>query len=114
MDLPLDHSDPATNSPAVTVEEFRPVVRNSLRGFVRVRLPSGMILHDVTLHSQAGKTWASPPGRPQVGADGAQMRDPDGKLLYVPTVTFATSADRAVFSRAVVAAVSARDPEALA
>jgi hypothetical protein len=31
------------NNPSVVVEEFKPVVKNTLRGFVRVRMPSGMI-----------------------------------------------------------------------
>jgi hypothetical protein len=29
------------------IEDFTAVVRNTLRGFARVRTPSGMVLHDV-------------------------------------------------------------------
>ena len=51
------------------IEEFTAVVRNTLRGFCRVRLPSGMVLHDVAVHMKNGKFWATPAGKPRLGRD---------------------------------------------
>ena len=31
------------------MEDFSPVIRNTLVGFARVRMPSAMILHDVAI-----------------------------------------------------------------
>jgi hypothetical protein len=36
-------------SAAFVIEKFAPVIRNTLRGFA-VRMPSGMVLHDVAIH----------------------------------------------------------------
>ena len=77
-----------------TIEEFREMRRNTLLGFARVRLPSGLILHDVAVHQKEGRAWASPPGRPALGKDGTQLQR-DGKAVFNPTVTFANRALRA-------------------
>ena len=58
-------------APLPSIEDFKPLIRNSLRGFARVRLPSGMIVDEVSIHVSNGKAWASPPSKPQVGKDGA-------------------------------------------
>ena len=39
-------------TPSTTIEEFKPFLKNSLIGFVRVRMPSGVIYHDVSIHKQ--------------------------------------------------------------
>lgn len=98
----------------VQIEDFRPMLRNTLRGFARVRLPEGLVLHDVAVHARDAKTWASPPGRPMVGRDGQQMKDAAGKLQFVPTLSFTTRADQDAFSTAIVTAVRAAHPEVLA
>jgi hypothetical protein len=96
------------------VEEFRPMRRNTLLGFARIRMPSGTIFHDVNVHCSNGQYWASPASKPQIGRDGTQLRGTNGKPLYVPVVTFATKELRDRFSAAVVEAVRAAHPEALA
>jgi hypothetical protein len=89
----------------VSIEDFRSLVRNTLRGFARVRLPEGIILHDVSIHISDGKPWASPPGRPMVGRDGRQLKDATGKPQFSPTLTFTSRADRDAFSNAIIEAV---------
>src|SRR3954452_855271 len=59
------------------IEEFRPMVRNTLRGFARVRFASGLVLNEIAIHvgGDDGRTWASPPARPMIDRDGVVMRD---------------------------------------
>jgi hypothetical protein len=96
---------------SVIIEEFNLVVRNSLRGFARVRMPSGVIFHDVGIHEKDGARWASPAGRAMIGKDGTQLTR-DGKLAWQPVISFASKEIRDVFSRAVIAAVQTSHPGA--
>ncbi len=95
----------------VVVEEFKPMMRNSLRGFARVRMPSGMIFHDVTIHAKDGARWASPASKPLIGRDGSPIMR-DGKASYMPIISFATKQARDKFSAAVIGAIEAAHPEA--
>jgi hypothetical protein len=94
------------------IEEFKPIRRNSLLGFCRIRMPSGVIFHDVGVHFSHGSFWAIPASKPQMGRDGTQLRAKDGKPLWVPIVTFATKELRDRFSVVVVGALRASHPEA--
>jgi hypothetical protein len=97
----------------VSIEDFRSLVRNTLRGFARVRLPEGIILHDVAIHIRDGKPWAAPPGRPVVARDGRQLKDAAGKPQFSPTLTFTSRADQDAFSNTVIEALRRTHPEAL-
>lgn len=99
---------------AITIEEFTPVIKNTLRGFAKIALPSGMILSDVSVHVANGTAWASPASKPVLDRDGMAMRDVSGKIRYVPVVSFARRELRDRFSAEVVAALRAAHPEALA
>ena len=98
---------------AMVIEEFRPLTKNSLRGFCRVRLPSGMALHEVAVHVREERQWVSPPGRPAIGRDGTQMRDSARKPLFNPTITFADKATTDKFSVSVLNALRVAHPDAL-
>lgn len=98
----------------VKIEEFKPLLRNTLRGFVRVQLASGMVLHDVAIHQSNGSAWASPASKPRIGRDGAVIRDSAGKTQYDAVVTFASRELRDRFSSAVIEALRSAHPEALA
>jgi hypothetical protein len=100
-------------SAAFVVEEFVPVVRNTLRGFARVRMPSGMVLHDVAVHQDNGTAWASPASKPMIGRDGTAIRDASGKVKYTRLVGFTSRQLGDRFSASVIAALRARYPEAL-
>ena len=95
----------------VIIEEFKAVSRNSLRGFARVRMPSGVIFHDVGIYGKDGTRWASPPSKPMLGRDGAQIKR-DGKPRWTPVVSFAAKEVRDKFSGAIIAAIEAAHPEA--
>lgn len=98
---------------AVIVEEFTPLCRNTLRGFAKIVLPSGMILSDVAIHVSHGAAWASPASKPMVSRDGMVVKDASGKVRYVPIVSFASKELRDRFSGAVIEALRASYPEAL-
>jgi len=100
-------------SAAFVVEEFTAVVRNTLRGFARVRLPSGMVLHDVAVHEKDGHAWASTASKARLARDGAVIRDATNKIQYSPVVGFASRELRARFSDQVIAALRDRFPEVL-
>ena len=55
----------------VTCADWRPLRRNTLRGFARVRVVElDLTIHDVAIHEKNGRTWAATaleamdPGRP--------------------------------------------------
>jgi hypothetical protein len=37
------------------VESFTPMAKNTLLGFATVRVPSGLLFHDVGVHRQGGR-----------------------------------------------------------
>jgi len=99
----------------VHLNDFRLMKRKTLRGFARVTLPElGLIVHDVAIHLREAKAWASPPSRPMLGRDGTQLRDAAGKPQFAPTIGFTSRGDQDAFSQAVLDAVRAARPEALA
>lgn len=95
----------------VIVEEFKPLARKSLCGFARVRMPSGMIIHDVGIYEKDGIRWAFPPSKPVIGRDGTIFKN-GNKPAYSPMITFASKDGRSRFTDAVVAAVAAPHPGA--
>jgi hypothetical protein len=96
------------------IEEFTAVVRALLCGFTRVRLPSGMVLHDVAVHQKNGTSWASHASKPMLARDGTAIRDAAGKIQCSPAVSFASRALRDRFCSHVIAALSDSHPDALA
>jgi hypothetical protein len=100
---------------AMVIEEFKSVEKNALRGWARVRMPSGMILHDVgVLRQRQRQGVVSAPSKAMIGRDGVQMRSAkDSKPLYTPTVSFETGALYRKFSDAVIAALRLAYPQAL-
>ena len=98
---------------AVVIEAWWPIRKNTLRGFARVALPSGMLIADVAVHVSNDQAWASAPSKPMLDQEGVVMRNPDGKTRYSPIVSFSSKEHRNRFSAAVVAAMRAAYPEAL-
>jgi hypothetical protein len=55
---------------------------SSLVGFGDIQTPSGMILHDVSIHVAGATAWASPASKPMLDRDQNVMRDEKGKIKY--------------------------------
>ena len=99
-----------TDSVFCIIEEYKVVPKNSLRGFARVRLPSGMILHDTGVYYNGETWWASPPSKPVLDRSGKQVVKA-GKREYQPTVTFVSRERGDRFSAGVIAALRVSHPE---
>jgi hypothetical protein len=99
---------------AITVENFKPISAGAMRGFCDVTLPSGMVLHRCSIFAKDGKAWASPPSKQVIGRDGTVQKTTDGKARYEPTVSFTDRATGERWSNAVIEALQAAEPEALA
>jgi hypothetical protein len=92
---------------------WRPLRRNTLRGFATVKIEEmRLAVHSVAVHEKNGKAWAQLPSQQWI-KDGAHVKGDDGKPQYSPLFEFDTSAVRAAFSDAVIRAVLAYDQRAL-
>ncbi len=97
----------------IFVSDWRPLRKGALRGFVTATLPSGMILHEISVLETNGKAWCSPPSKPMVDRDGRVMLDDNGKRRYSPIIEFSSKEIRDRFSASVIAALLAAHPGAL-
>jgi hypothetical protein len=89
----------AATTPAarLAVVGFKPMRRNTLRGFVSVQFASGLRLFDRPVHVHPnGRSWVSLPGKPLLDEEGRHKRDANGKPAYVP---MAERRDRATSDR---------------
>jgi DNA-binding cell septation regulator SpoVG len=95
----------------IQILDWRELRRNTLLGFAKVELPSGMVINDVTVLMGKEGPWASPPSKPMIDRDGVAMKDQNGKLKYVPIIEFTSKQVRDRFSHAVVDALCLVHPE---
>lgn len=66
---------PAPAAAKIEARNFKSLRKGeTLQGFLELQLPSGLILHDVTLHERDGKRWVGLPARSYIGADGVAHR----------------------------------------
>jgi hypothetical protein len=92
--------------------EWRPLRKNTLRGFARVQFGSGLIVSEITVHVAGTKCWASPPSRPWL-KDGAPVLDEKGKPRWQPLLDFSNHGVRSSWSRQVLAALREAEPGVL-
>jgi hypothetical protein len=81
--------------------KFRPFAKNTLRGFCDLELTRvGLVIHDCTWHSKAGREWINFPAESYVS---------NGETRWKPLVEFAASAGEAreQFQRQALEAVHA-------
>lgn len=95
------------------ISDWKPVRRGALRGFVTATLPSGMIVHEISVFETNGRAWASPPSKLMIDREGHAMLDDAGKRRYSPLIEFTEKATRDRFSDAIIAALRAAHPGAL-
>jgi hypothetical protein len=99
--------------PRAELISWRPLHRNTLRGFASVRFPSGLEVYQITVHVCGDRAWASPPARPWIDPNGSVTRDPQGKNKYQAIFGFVSPAKRSRWSRAVIEALLSAVPNAL-
>ena len=102
----------SASPPDIRVLDWKPLRKNSLLGFAKVELASGLIISEIALMSGERGAWASPPGRPMIGRDGVALKD-HGKLRYQQIIEFRDRATRDRWSNAVVDALRQQHPDAL-
>ena len=98
----------------VVLLSWRPMVRNTLRGFAAVRLGRSLVIHEISLHAKGPSRWCGLPGKPQIDGAGNTRGGTNGKPLYSPVLEWTDKAAADRFSSAVVALVQAEHPDALA
>jgi hypothetical protein len=98
---------------SIECEEFKPLVRNTLRGFGVITIPAMRLrIKDVAIHVKNGRQWAQLPAKVQT-KDGKVITNADGKAQYVNVFEFTDRPTSDAFSRAVIDAVLQFDPRAL-
>src|SRR4051794_13265379 len=98
---------------AFQILDWGTLAKNSLRGFAKVEMLSGMIISEVAVMVSERGPWASPPSKPMIGRDGVQMKDDTGKARYSPVVELKSKGLRNRWSDAVIAALTAAQPDVL-
>lgn len=98
----------------VVISGWKPREGNTLRGFFEAHLPSGMNLHECSLHHRDSKWWIAPASKPMLSKDGQALRDDNGKIRYSPVVSFESKQARDRFNVAVLAALRRAHPEVFA
>jgi DNA-binding cell septation regulator SpoVG len=94
----------AASSGGFAVRQFRPFEKNTLLGFLELELPSGLIIHDITLHEKGDSRWVSMP---------AKQYEKNGEKTWIPLVEFTSKETRERFQAAALAALDeymAEDP----
>jgi hypothetical protein len=92
--------------------EFKSLTKNSLRGFARVRLPNGLVIHDIPVLVSNAKAWATLPSKPVLDRDGRHV-EVSGKKQYAPVLEWASRDVSDRFSARVVELVRDAHPDAL-
>ncbi len=78
------------------VLEFKPCVKNTLRAFFTLALPSGLVLKGCTYHVKGDSRWIGLPAREYLKA---------GAKAWQPIVDFTTDAARKRFQTTALAAL---------
>jgi len=83
----------------ITVCNWKPLDHGSLRGFLTLTLPSGVVIHDCQLLEAGGRRWVGLPSRRFLMAD--------GRAHYEPIIEFATRKAHRNFARTALEVVEA-------
>ena len=93
--------------------EWRPLIKNSLRGFASVALPCGLKIRDIPVLLGRNGPWASLPNKSLLDNNGQQKRDANGKPAYVAILKWRDRELSDRFSAAVVELIRSQHPDAL-
>jgi hypothetical protein len=113
-DVAAGFGGPPPQRPSMQLLNWKPLIRNSLRGFADVELPSGLRIREIPVLSSHGKSWATLPSKPQIDKDGRHRKGPDGKPAYTAILEWRTTDLKDGFSAKVVELVRAAHPDAFA
>jgi hypothetical protein len=83
----------------IKASNFRPCQKNALVGFVTLTMPSGMIIHDCSIHRKNESGW--------IGMPACRYVKDDGSEGWKPVIDFVDADARRRFSCAALEAVEA-------
>lgn len=83
----------------ITVSDWKPLKNGSLRGFLKLTLPSGLVIHDCQLLETGGRRWVGLPAR--------RFQLADGSIRYKPLLEFASKCALSNFRETALRAVDA-------
>ncbi len=94
----------------LTLLAWRPVRRNTLRGFAHVQLGRALAIKDVAVHWGCDRTWVSLPGRPVLDPAGYHMRGNNGRLVYLPILEWTDPVTAKRFAEGVIEMIDRDHP----
>src|ERR1700676_42425 len=87
--------------PRLRLISFKPLRKNSLRGFANLELPNGLRISDCPVLVSNGKAWATLPSKPVLDRDGKQV-EVESKRRYCALIEWKSRELADGFSQAVV------------
>src|SRR5262245_59728722 len=87
------------DAPGFVISDWKAVTKNTLRGFCSITMPSGMVLHNCSLHEKEGSRW--------LGLPAQKFTKDDGSTSYKPMVEFTTKLARDRFNTEALRAIDA-------
>jgi hypothetical protein len=99
--------------PKMRLISWKPLVKNSLRGFAEFEFPSGLRLIACPVLVSHGRAWVSLPSKPVLDQTGYQKRAINGKPVYVPVVQWRDRDLQARFSAAAIELIRVAHPGGL-
>jgi hypothetical protein len=82
---------------SIFVSNWKAHEKNTLQGILSLNLPSGIVIHNCTLHKKGTARWIGLPARDYSAAD--------GKVSWSPMVEFASKESRYAFQDAALEAI---------
>jgi len=99
---------------SVIVRRWQPHRMGSMLRFLKLEMPSGMILNDVkVMVGPKGPHWIALPAIKQTNKDGSAKLDANGKQVWTTIIEFANRAVADLFRDQVLEAIRRRHPEVL-
>lgn len=90
----------------VVCTAWRPLEKNTLRGFCTLRLVStGLEIVDCSVHEKNGRRWVGLPAKPMLDRDGNVLRGDDGRVRYAKILSWSSREVGDKFSEAALAAI---------
>lgn len=86
----------------IQISNWKSTERNTLRAYFSATLPSGLILHNLSLHERSDGRWINYPSR--------ETTDEDGNTQYVPLISFIDADTKYTFRDAVLEAIEQQKP----
>lgn len=101
---------PLSATPSTEITDWRPFTSNTMKGLFSCLLPSGLLVHGLSLHvGDDGRAWISLPSKPRVR--NGEVSTYQGKPVYDKVIEIPDQTKRETFQTALLAAL-AEHPEA--